>query len=100
MPLNAQETMADIARELGAGVILVVGLRLGCLNHALLSAAAIAADGVPLLGWIANQVDPQMPFQQANIDTLVARLDAPLLGHVAFGNQGLSGVELDLGPIL
>ncbi len=100
VPLNERESMADIARGLEAGVILVVGMRLGCLNHALLSASAIAADGLPLLGWIANQIDPDMPFQQANIETLQARLDAPLLGQVSYENQGLAGVDLDLAPIL
>ena len=100
VPLNARESMADIARRLDAGVILVVGMRLGCLNHALLSAAAIAADGVPLLGWVANQIDPEMPFQQDNIKALEDRIAAPLLGQVSYQNQGLSGVDFDLSPIL
>ena len=82
MPLNDGETLADLARELGMPVIMVVGLRLGCINHALLTAEAIAADGLSLAGWVANQVDPHMDRQQHNLDTLRALMPAPLLGVV------------------
>jgi dethiobiotin synthetase len=67
---------------LGLDVILVVGLRLGCLNHALLTAEAIAARGLRLAGWIANQIDPEMPHQADNVQALQQRLSAPLLGVV------------------
>jgi len=80
VPLNDQETLADLARALGLPVILVVGLRLGCINHALLTAEAIRADGLVLAGWAANGIDPEMPEQQANIAALQQRLPAPLLG--------------------
>lgn len=82
VPLNDTQTLADLARELGRPVIMVVGLRLGCINHALLTAEAIAADGLRLAGWVANQVDPQMDRQQHNLDTLKKLISAPLLGVV------------------
>lgn len=79
VPLSERATGADLAAALGLPVILVVGLRLGCLNHALLTREAIAARGLPLAGWIVNRLDPAMPEQAANLDFLCARLDAPLL---------------------
>ncbi|MBU1190616.1 MAG: dethiobiotin synthase [Gammaproteobacteria bacterium] len=79
VPLNAQESMADLARRLQLPVVLVVGLRLGCLNHALLTAAAIRQCGLPLVGWVANQVDPNFARCEDNIATLNARLGVPLL---------------------
>lgn len=82
VPLNADETLADLAVALAAPVVLVVGMRLGCLNHALLTAEAIRADGLNLIGWVANHVDPDMAEPQANADTLRARLGAPLLASV------------------
>jgi len=82
VPLNDRQTLADLAIELNIPVILVVGLRLGCINHALLTAEAIAADGLQLAGWVANQVDPQMDRQQHNLQTLQALLPAPCLGVV------------------
>ena len=66
-------------------MILVVGLRLGCLNHALLSARAIVADGCQLLGWIGNRVDPAMDAAEENLDTLRALLPAPCLGVLPHG---------------
>jgi dethiobiotin synthetase len=80
VPFSATLDQADLAKALGLPVVLVVGLRLGCLNHALLSARAIAADGCRLAGWIANRVDPDMALADGNIETLRARIGAPLLG--------------------
>jgi dethiobiotin synthetase len=82
VPLNDDETLADLARAIGAPVVLVVGLRLGCLNHALLTAEAIRADGLHLAGWVANHVDPDMVCVAENIASLQARLQAPLLGSI------------------
>ena len=82
VPLNDTQTLADLAIELAQPVIMVVGLRLGCINHALLTAEAIAADGLQLAGWVANQVDPQMDRQLHNLETLKSLLPAPLLGVV------------------
>ncbi|MCH8179953.1 MAG: dethiobiotin synthase [Proteobacteria bacterium] len=74
-------TSADLAQRLALPVVLVVGLRLGCLNHALLTQEAILSRGLRLAGWVANVVDPGMPEQGANLATLQARLQAPLLAH-------------------
>lgn len=91
VPLSEQYDGADLARRLGLPVILVVGLRLGCLNHALLSAQAIQASGLLLAGWVANGIDPHMSVQEENIRTLQQRLDCPLLGRLPFDeNMGAS----------
>ncbi|MES2424122.1 MAG: dethiobiotin synthase [Pseudomonadota bacterium] len=84
VPLADSHTSADLAQRLGLPVVLVVGLRLGCLNHALLSAEAIRARGLTLAGWVANRIDPAMQAQDDNIATLVARLNAPLLADIPF----------------
>lgn len=82
VPLNPRETMADLARQLHLPVILVVGIRLGCINHALLTVEAIRNDGLPLAGWVANCVEPEMPALQENIASLAARIPAPCLGVI------------------
>jgi dethiobiotin synthetase len=87
-PLNDRETMADIASWLDLPVLLVVGLRLGCLNHALLTAQAIQAKGLQLAGWVANYLNPGFAHAAENIATLEARLPAPLLATVPFQSQG------------
>ena len=79
-PLSASLMQADLVRTLHLPVLLVVGLRLGCLNHALLSARAIAADGVHIAGWIASHVDPEMERVEDNIEMLRARMPAPCWG--------------------
>ncbi len=84
VPLNESETMADLVRVLNIPVILVVGMRLGCINHALLSAAAIKEDGLKLYGWIANQLDPAMPAYRENITTLEHMIDAPMLAEIGW----------------
>ncbi len=84
VPLNERETVADLARVLGLPVILVVGMRLGCINHALLSVESIRASGCQLAGWVANQVEPEMLQLAENIVTLEQRIAAPLLGRVPF----------------
>ena len=82
VPLNAQQTLADLARALGLKVILVVGLRLGCLNHALLTAESIQAHGCGLAGWVANRLPGEMAAVNSNIEALKARLACPYLGCV------------------
>jgi dethiobiotin synthetase len=84
VPINARETLADLAKNLQLPVIMVVGIRLGCINHALLTFEAIVRDGVPVAGWVANCVDADMPVLQENIDSLRARLPVPCLGVVPF----------------
>ncbi len=80
VPLGPEGDSADLAQTLGLPVILVVGLRLGCINHALLTADAILARGLPLAGWVANQVDPRMARLDENVAAIAERLVAPLLG--------------------
>jgi dethiobiotin synthetase len=87
VPLTPRLTGGDLAAALGLPVILVVGLRLGCLNHALLTRDAIAARGLRLAGWIASRLDPAMPEQEANLDYLRAQLPAPLLADFAWDPQ-------------
>ena len=82
VPLGEEQMLADLVRQLRARVILVVGMRLGCINHALLTARRIQQDGCELEGWIANCVDPDMPEYANNLKTLVKLLPVPLLGEV------------------
>jgi dethiobiotin synthetase len=84
VPINARETLADLAKNLQLPVIVVVGVRLGCINHALLTFEAVIRAGLSIAGWVANCVDAQMPALQENIDSLRARLPAPCLGVVPF----------------
>ena len=102
VPLTDRYDTADLARDLRLPVVLVVGLRLGCISHALLTAEAIAARGLQLVGWVANTVDPAMGHMAGNIDALAARLDAPLLGHVPrleFPSAAAAAACLDLGKV-
>lgn len=87
VPLNDKETLADLVRELQLPVILVVGMRLGCLNHAILTARAIHRDGLRVAGWVANCIEPAMPELEANIQTLKTLLSAPCLGVVPHAPQ-------------
>jgi dethiobiotin synthetase len=84
VPLNNSDDSADLVQCLGLPVILVVGIRLGCLNHALLTAQAIRARGLTLAGWIANRIDPAMAVPEDNIVALAERLAGPLLGEIEF----------------
>jgi len=82
VPLDANRSCAELPGLLGMEVILVVGLRLGCLNHALLTCDAIAARGLTLAGWVGNHLDPAFGRADANVETLRARIVAPCLGIV------------------
>jgi dethiobiotin synthetase len=84
VPLNAHQTLADMAVQLNIPVILVVGMRLGCINHALLTIEAIKARGLTLAGWVANQVDPEMAMFEQNLQTLAQRIPAPCLSVVHY----------------
>ncbi|MDR0233712.1 MAG: dethiobiotin synthase [Zoogloeaceae bacterium] len=88
VPLGEEGDSADLAVRLGLPVILVVGMRLGCINHALLTAEAVAARGLPLAGWIANSLPETMPRFAENIDTLKQCLSAQLLGVLPVGFPG------------
>lgn len=83
VPLNSRHFLSDLARALNIPVILVVGIRLGCINHALLTAQAIHHDGVTLAGWVANVVDADMPFVDENIAAIESRIGAPCLARIS-----------------
>jgi dethiobiotin synthetase len=83
VPLDDKTLFSDLVRALEAEVILVVGIKLGCINHALLSAGQILRDGHGLTGWIANHIDPGMSATAKNMETLSKLMPAPLLGEIA-----------------
>jgi dethiobiotin synthetase len=87
VPLNDTQDSGDLAVQLGLPIILVVGMRLGCLNHALLTVQVIAARGLTLGGWVANCVDENMAMREENITALQQRIAAPLLGIIPFQAQ-------------
>jgi len=84
VPMNHTQTMADIPDDLNLSVVLVVGIRLGCLNHALLTQQAIQARNIPLIGWVANCIDPEMKNQRDNIHYLQQKIHAPLLAQLPY----------------
>ena len=103
VPLNNRQTLADLAVDLRLPVIMVVGMRLGCINHALLTAEAIAASGLILAGWVANHVDPQMSRPQENLETLRQLLKAPCLGVVPWlpdASADAVATHLDIAPLV
>lgn len=95
VPLNHDTLMPELVRALDASVILVVGIKLGCINHALLSASHIKAGGFRLLGWVANQVEPEMPHYRENIKTLQKMLDVPMLCEVEWGS-GIAEIDPEI----
>jgi dethiobiotin synthetase len=99
VPLNEERTFADLARELDIPVILVVGMRLGCINHALLTMEALAHHQIACAGWVANVLDDGMPALQENIDALRERIEAPLLGvvpHLVSADASQAAQHLDI----
>lgn len=107
VPLDDERDTADLAVALGLPIVLVVGVRLGCINHALLTAEAIAARGLRLVGWVANVVDPGMRFIDENIDTVRVRLQrayrAPLIGTVprlAPASPEAASTHLDIAGLI
>ena len=98
---TARWTTADLAVMLDLPVIMVVGIRLGCLSHAMLTAEAVRARGLKLAGWIANRIDPDMLLPTENIVTLQDALDAPLLGELPWQvAPAVAAQYLDLKPLL
>jgi dethiobiotin synthetase len=87
VPLGERLDSVDLARALDLPVVLVVGVRLGCLNHAILTAGAIRAAGLELAGWIANTIDPAMAALDENVLALDERLGAPRLAHIPFSDR-------------
>ncbi|MFC5699596.1 dethiobiotin synthase [Pseudomonas sp. GCM10022186] len=102
VPLAGAASLSDLPIALGLPVILVVGVRLGCINHAVLTAEAILRDGLLLAGWVANVVDPQTSRLEENLATLAERLPAPCLGRVprlAAATPAAVAQHLDLSPL-
>ncbi|MFS1525463.1 dethiobiotin synthase [Microbulbifer sp. 2304DJ12-6] len=102
-PLGPRAFLSQLPRELNTPVVLVVGMQLGCINHALLSAEAIRSDGLPLAGWVANFVCEGMARAEENLATLEALLPAPLLGvvpHSETRDYQAVAQHLDIRPLL
>jgi len=87
VPVNENQTVADLVEAMDLPVILVVGMRLGCMNHALLTAENIKKRGIHLLGWVANVMDPNMSHLDENIESIAQQLHAPLLDTIEFINN-------------
>jgi dethiobiotin synthetase len=103
VPISDRELLSALPKELGLPVILVVGLRLGCLNHAILTAEAILRDGVRLAAWVGNVVEPDMAALEGNIETLTTLLPAPCLGVLSWqpgATPETHGAALSLDPLL
>ena len=94
IPLNPDWTTADLAADLQFPVILVVGMRLGCINHALLSIESIERRGLQLAGWVGNFVDPNFSFAKENLSTLSDRIKAPIIGTVPYMEEPLQDVDV------
>lgn len=94
IPLSSSWTTADLAAELNFPIILVIGMRLGCVNHAMLTREAIDRRGLTFAGWVANFVDPTFSFQDENFKTLHQRLGGPCLGKIPF----LSSSQQNIAP--
>jgi len=87
VPVSASQTLADLVVKLKLPIILVVGMRLGCINHALLTVEAIKARGLELAGWVANRIDPDMPMFEENLASLRQRIEAPCLSVVGWQQE-------------
>ncbi|AMO54785.1 dethiobiotin synthase [Endozoicomonas montiporae] len=103
VPLNNREMLSELAVEMNTPVILVVGMKLGCLSHALLSVESILRDGLTLAGWVANRIDPDMNHFEENVQTLKDSIPAPCLGVIpwldSLDNGSVAG-HLDIQPLL
>jgi dethiobiotin synthetase len=103
VPLNEQHNVADLARALAIPVVLVVGLRLGCVNHALLTAESIDRHGVALAGWIANHCDDTFARATENIEVLRKKIPAAMLGEIPWlrtFDASIAASHLDLAALL
>ncbi len=87
VPMNENQTVADLVEAMGLPVILIVRMRLGCMNHALLTAENIKNRDIPLLGWVANVMDPNMSHLDENIESIAQQIHAPLLDTIEFINN-------------
>lgn len=101
VPLNNDEKVSDLVCALNIPVILVVGIKLGCINHALLTVESILQSQVPFLGWVANAIDPSVLAFQGNIETLKREIPAACLGVLPYNSHLSShGIQLDMNSIL
>jgi dethiobiotin synthetase len=101
LPLSSTVYFSSWVAARQLPVILVVGLRLGCINHAILTAEAIMADGLEIAGWVANQLSENMPFEDDNIETLRVSIKAPFLGKLPYLQDMRGGLgNLDIAPLL
>jgi len=96
-PISAQQSLADLAEQLAIPIILVVGMRLGCINHALLTVEAIQARGLRLAGWVANSLAPSMPYFEENLSTLQQAIAAPCLSVVSWQGEAQFKLSLSIG---
>ena len=101
VPLNDNECFSDLAIYLNSPVVLVVGMKLGCLNHALLTAEAIQRDGLPIVGWVANHIQNNCDYLEENRQTLKNRFDFPCLGEIPYltdanAESAASALNIDL----
>ena len=94
VPLNDNETLADLAnllmKQQGYKIVLVVGMKLGCINHALLTQQLILSSGLELVGWVANHIDPEMSEQDANFEYLQGHIKAPCLGRIPYSPNAVA----------
>lgn len=100
VPLNDNETFVDLVKLLELRVILVVGIRVGCLNHALLTTEALSQDNVQLSGWVANLIEEDTPEVEEHIATLRAKINAPFLGTVPYLSRNDQTCYLDIKPLI
>jgi dethiobiotin synthetase len=100
VPINDQETMADVARALDISIIIVVGLRIGCLNHALLTLESLKKSDFNIAGWIANSIDPHMLAKQDNVRTLQTWINSSFLGYIPYAPHKLDDSFLKLESLL
>lgn len=94
LPLGQDKFLSDIVKQQKIPVLLVIGMKLGCLNHALLTVEAIKRDGVELVGWIANHIDPEMAYFEQNIEALTELIPAPNLGIVPFVKDDTDSIDV------
>ena len=100
LPIGNRQFMSDFVRDYQIPVVLVIGVRLGCINHACMTAEIIKRDGLEIAGWVANHVDVQMPFLTENIKTLREHIDAPFLGEVPLVKSPREAADyLDITPL-
>lgn len=94
VPISDEQSMADLAKKLGLPVILVVGFRLGCLNHAILTAEAIGTDGLNLFGWISNRLETDYLLPGESLETLKKSIKSPYLADLPFGQNSVAKLEV------